>query len=285
MKYEKYRVTDDKFKIKDFDTGDTSGFKEKAAGVKHMAENNVKLGLLQDKLYAEGKNGVLIIFQAMDAAGKDGTIKHVFSGVNPQGINVFSYKQPNPVEASHDYLWRCMRNAPPRGKIAIFNRSYYEDVLIGKVHKLYEKSSLPDRCKDKNVIERRYKEINDYERYLYDNGITILKFFLCISKEEQERRFLSRIDDEAKNWKFSSSDMSERQHWDKYMDAYEKAINSTAAKHAPWFVIPADKKWYARAVISQIVVDTLKKIDPQFPEMPDGASADLQKCKEELLGE
>lgn len=282
MDVKKYRLTKGNFKVKDFETNESGHFKSKEDAVAHTAANLLKIGKYQDKLYAEGKNGLLIIFQAMDAAGKDGAVKHVFSSVNPQGVNVYSFKQPSVDEAAHDYMWRAMKNAPKRGSISIFNRSYYEDVLIAKVHKLYESQSLPKRCQDGKVIERRYKEIANFEKYLYDNGITIVKFFLNISKEEQKRRFLSRIEDETKNWKFSKSDMAERKYWDDYMDAYEKAINETATPYAPWYIIPGDKKWYARSVIAQVIADTLNEIDPKYPELAEEAKADLAACRVQL---
>lgn len=260
--------------------------KEDVAGKKAAREivagNIPHLQALQNALFAEGKNGVLIVFQAMDAAGKDSMVKHVFSGINPQGLDVYSFKTPSSEEAAHDYLWRVSRRVPPRGKIAIFNRSYYEDVLIARVHKLYKGQNLPARVLDGDIIGARYEQIRNFEEYLWQNGITILKFFLHISQEEQNARFLKRLDTPDKNWKFSAADMHEREYWDQYQRAYEIAINKTATKHCPWYVIPADKKWPSRAVVSQIVVDALKGIDPQYPELPKEMKREIMKYKEQL---
>lgn len=284
MDIKKYKFTgSDKLDIKGFDTSDTGKFANKEEVQSITEENLVLMEEYQDKLYAEGKNGVLIIFQAMDAAGKDGAVKHVFSGLNPQGVDVYSFKQPSNEELMHDYLWRAQKNIPLRGKIAIFNRSYYEDVLISKVHKLYKTQSLPDRCKEDNVIEKRYDQIRNYEEYLWENGITVVKFFLHISKDEQKKRFLERIDEKSKNWKFSKSDMLERQYWNDYQDAYEKAINETATEKCPWYVIPSDKKWFARMMISKIILNTLKEIDPQYPKLSTEAVKDLEECRKGLL--
>jgi len=250
-----------------------------------MANNTKKISELQDKLYAEGKFGVLIIFQAMDAAGKDGAIKHVMSGVNPQGVNVISFKQPSTRELSHDYLWRAALALPPRGKIAIFNRSYYEDVLIVKVHKLYEKQLLPDRMKNEDIINQRYKHIRDFEDYLWENGIITVKFFLHLSKEEQHRRFLKRLDRKDKNWKFSHGDITEREFWDEYQDAYKTAIQETATSRNPWYVVPADKKAYTRAVISEVLADVMNAIDPRYPEVSEQQKAELEECKKQLIKE
>lgn len=274
-----------KFHIDEFPTRETGKFKNKAEAVEQIAENLNILSQLQNKLYAENKEAVLIIFQAMDAAGKDGAIKHVMSGINPQGVVVHNFKQPSAEELDHDYLWRCVRALPERGNIGIFNRSYYEDVLVGKVHKLYLSQSLPDRCKTDDIFEKRYRQIRDFETYLWENGIRVVKFFLALSKEEQKKRFLDRIDDKSKNWKFSEADIRERAYWDDYQKAYEQAINATARKHAPWYVIPADKKWYSRLLISEIIVDVLRSIDPEYPTLPKGKDELLQVCKQQLLEE
>jgi len=250
-----------------------------------MKKNTKKISALQDKLYAEGKVGILIVFQAMDAAGKDGAIKHVMSGVNPQGVNVTSFKQPSSRELSHDYLWRAVLALPPRGKIAIFNRSYYEDVLIVKVHKLYEHQLLPDRMKNEDIISQRYKHIRDFEDYLWENGILTVKFFLHLSKDEQHRRFLKRLDRKDKNWKFSHGDLKEREYWDAYQDAYKIAIQETATDRNPWYVVPADRKAYTRAVISEVLVDVMRAIGPSYPEVSDQQKADLAECKEQLVKE
>ena len=236
-------------------------------------------------MYSEGKEGLVLIFQAMDAAGKDSTIKNVMSGLNPQGIDVYSFKQPSLEESAHSFMWRAAKKFPVRGKMAIFNRSYYEDVLVVKVHKLYENAKMPERCKHGDVIARRYEDIRNFEKYQYNNGYRIIKFFLNVSKEEQKKRFLERIDLKIKNWKFSASDVKERAYWDEYMKAYEMAINATAAKNSPWYIIPADKKWYARYLVSEAIVDVFKKIAPQYPTLPQSAQDNLHKDKELLLNE
>lgn len=240
---------------------------------------------LQDRLYAENKEAILIIFQAMDAAGKDGAIKHVISGINPQGVTVSNFKQPSSEELDHDYLWRAMRVLPARGDIGIFNRSYYEDVLVVKVHNLHETYQLPDRCKTDKLFKQRYQQINHFEKYLYQNGIRVVKIFLHLSKDEQKKRFLERIENPEKNWKFSQSDIEERTYWDDYQRAYEDAIRETSTKNAPWYIVPADKKWFARLLISQIIVNTLQEINPQYPELPAEKRALLGKCREQLLAE
>jgi PPK2 family polyphosphate:nucleotide phosphotransferase len=225
MNLKKYRFKGEKkFDSKGFDTSDTGELSSKEEALGLIEKNLKQMEAYQDKLYAERKNGVLILFQAMDAAGKDGAVKHIFSGLNPQGVDVYSFKQPSAEELMHDYLWRAHKVMPQKGKIAIFNRSYYEDVLIAKVHKLYLTQNLPNRCKDDDVIEKRYGQIRNFEEYLWENGITVLKFFLHISNGEQKKQFLERIEDKSKNWKFSKSDMLEREYWDDYQDAYEKAI-------------------------------------------------------------
>ena len=234
MDIKKYKVTGKKgFDFEGFDTKGKSGF-DSAEEIQNLINQNIeKISELQAKLYAEGKVAVLIIFQAMDAAGKDGAIKHVMSGINPQGVNVYSFKQPSAEELAHDYLWRAVKVLPERGKIAIFNRSYYEDVLIVKVHKLYEKMNLPDRCKGESVIEDRYRQIRNFEDYLWENGIVTVKFFLHMSEETQRKRFLQRIDEKDKNWKFSEGDINERKFWNAYQEAYQSAIEATASKTNP----------------------------------------------------
>ncbi len=251
-----------------------------------MAKNRELMAALQDKFYAHGKDSILILFQAMDAAGKDGMIKHVMSGLNPQGTQVTSFKEPSKEELNHDYLWRCMRALPERGKIGIFNRSYYEDVLIAKVHDLpFLQQKLPERCLKDDIWEKRYRQIGDFERYLSENGIIVLKFFLHVSKEEQKKRFLERIDNESKNWKFSSSDIAERQYWHSYQKAYEDAVNKTASDHAPWFVIPADAKWYARIAVSEIIIEALRFTKPDYPRLAAREYQMLDDCKRKLLSE
>jgi len=264
----KYKVTGKKgFDLDDFDTKDKGGFISVGDVQSAITQNVKKISALQAKLYAEGKVALLIIFQAMDAAGKDGAIKHVMSGINPQGVHVYSFKQPSAEELSHDYLWRAAKVLPERGKIAIFNRSYYEDVLIVKVHKLYEKLNLPDFCKNENTIENRYRQIRNFEDYLWENGIVTVKFFLHMSEETQRKRFLQRIDKKDKNWKFSEADINERGFWNDYQQAYKAAIEATATKNNPWYVVPADKKLYTRVVVSEILLDIMKTIDPQFPKI------------------
>ncbi len=273
-----------KIKIKDFPTKPDSKInKEKI--IKKTNDNLLKMEAFQDKLYSEGKEGLVLIFQAMDAAGKDSTIKNVMRGLNPQGIDVHSFKVPNSEEAAHDFLWRAAKRFPERGKVAIFNRSYYEDVLVVKVHKMYLDAKMPNRCKQGDVIAKRYEDIKNFEKYEYRNGYRIIKFFLNVSKDEQRKRFLERIDLKIKNWKFSASDVKERAYWDDYMRAYESAINATAAKESPWYIIPADKKWYARYLVSEAIVEMFKKIAPQYPVLPQDALDRLQSDKEILLNE
>lgn len=277
-------IGDKKIKLKNFSTKPSDDVnKEKI--IKKTQANLIKMGEYQDRLYSEGKEGLVLVFQAMDAAGKDSTIKHVMSGLNPQGIDVYSFKTPSSEESAHSYLWRAVKNFPTRGKMAIFNRSYYEDVLVVRVHKLYENAKLPNRCKHGDVISRRYEEIKNFEKYEYNNGYRIVKFFLNVSKEEQKERFLERIDLKMKNWKFSSSDVKERGYWDDYMIAYEDAINATASKNSPWYVLPADKKWYTRYLVSEAVLEVFRKIAPQYPTLPQEEQDRLQSDKELLLNE
>lgn len=273
------------FHVRDFDPADTNGFGDKQQAKARLAENVRKMAEWQDRFYAQDKEALLVIFQAMDSAGKDGAVKHVMSGLNPQGVRVASFKQPSAEELDHDYLWRVHKALPGRGEIGIFNRSYYEEVLVGKVHNLPFSQKLPARCLDGKLWERRYRQIRNYEEYLTENGITVLKFFLHISKEEQKERFLERIDDETKNWKFSAADVAERAHWDEYMDAYEQAINATASPNAPWYVIPADKKWFARLLISEILIHHLKKLNPQYPEVSQEQKRSLQEIRRQLAEE
>lgn len=286
MNFNKYTFSGDKIlSISEFNAGDTGPFKSKEEAVGKTQENLKKLEYLQDKLYAESKEAILIIFQAMDTAGKDGAIKHVMSGVNPQGIDVHSFKQPSAEELSHDYLWRVTKAMPQKGKITIFNRSYYEDVLVARVHKLYKNQNLPERCVTGDIIERRYAQINNLEKYLWENGIRIVKFFLNISKEEQKKRIIKRIDDKTKNWKFSESDIKERKCWDEYQRAYEDAINNTSTKHAPWHVIPSDKKWFSRFLISEVIADALEHINPQYPKLPEEKEEILKECRKQPMSE
>jgi len=274
-----------KISLSKFSTKDTSGIKSKDDAKKLLDKNIEKMIELQDKLYASDKYSLLLIFQAMDAAGKDSTIKHVMSGLNPQGTQVYSFKQPSKEEIDHGFLWRIQKAVPERGRIGIFNRSHYEEVLVVKVHDLLKYQQLPSELIDEKIWERRYEQINDFEKYLAENGTVVLKFFLNVSKDEQKERFLARIDDKTKNWKFSAADVEERKYWDQYQKAYEEAIASTSKKNAPWYIIPADKKWFARLLVSEIIVETLKNLDLQYPKLSDEQVAELQKCKERLMNE
>jgi PPK2 family polyphosphate:nucleotide phosphotransferase len=284
----RYRVEKGKdFRLKDYDPADTDQLSSEA---KEEAQSLLKKGIelmadLQDKLYAEDRWGVLLIFQAMDAAGKDSTIKHVMSGLNPQGVQVYSFKAPSAEDLDHDYLWRAAKCLPERGRIGIFNRSYYEEVLVVKVHpELLQSEKLPPKLITKDIWEQRYEDINNFEQYLANDGIVIRKFFLHVSKKEQKRRFLARLDDPHKNWKFSTADIKERAFWNDYQDAYEKMVQNTASEHAPWYVVPADNKWFTRLVVGAVVADTLTKIDPKYPKLDKDKLADLQKAKEMLTG-
>ena len=266
-------------------TDATNAFKSKEDSLDRLEKNIEKLDDLQSKLYAESKYGVIILIQAMDTAGKDGVIKHVMSGLNPQGTTVFSFKQPSSLELRHDYLWRANMHLPERGQIGIFNRSYYEDVLIVRVHDLIQHQNIPDKLITDGIWKDRYRQINDYEKYLSENGFIVIKLFLHISKEEQKQRLLDRIDDKAKNWKFSESDLKEREYWGKYMECYEKMIENTNTNHNPWYIIPADKKWFARLAVSEIIVKHLEKLDLAYPQLDSKQKAALEVCKKRLLEE
>lgn len=271
--------------LSEISTSDTGSFKSKE-DVKDILEKNIKkMSSLQNMLYAYDRYSLLIIFQAMDAAGKDGTIKHVMTGLNPQGTQVVSFKQPSATELDHDYLWRIHKNVPERGRIGIFNRSHYEEVLVVRVHDLIQDQRIPPSLINKEIWNTRYRDINDFEKYLYQNGIIILKFFLHISREEQKKRFLQRIDTPEKNWKFSASDINERKFWNKYQQAYGEAITSTSKKHAPWFIIPADSKWYMRYAVSEVIVETLEELDMSYPVTSKEQLAGLEECKKTLLKE
>ena len=259
---------------------------DKPAILAKTRENLAKIAQWQEKLYADGREGVVFVLQAMDAAGKDSTIKHAMASLNPQGVDVVSFKQPSQEELAHDYLWRAARALPPRGKIAIFNRSHYEDVLVVQVHELQNTYRIAKRClHDGHFFEKRYEQIRNCEEYLYENSYRVVKIFLNVSKKEQKKRFLERIDDEAKNWKFSAGDLKEREHWDEYQKLYEKAINATATPHSPWFVLPADRKWYTRYLVSEVVLQTLEACAPEYPELPEKDKANLAACKAALLAE
>lgn len=278
-----YRVKDSKgFRLKDTDPADTGEFKseqkkESREWLQHSVE---RLSQLQEKLYAQDHWSLLLIIQAMDTAGKDGTIKHVMSGVNPQGCEVHSFKAPSSEELNHDYLWRTTKALPERGRIGIFNRSYYEEVLAVRVHsELLAKERIPASLLSKEIWKERYKDINAFERYLTRNGVAIRKFFLHISPEEQRTRLLQRLEDPDKNWKFSLADVHERRYWDNYMEAYEEMIRHTGNKHAPWFVVPADNKWFTRMVVAAAVIDALEDMDLAFPKVDALKRKELQEVR------
>ncbi len=275
--------------VSEFDTHFTGDLTKQEAGAL-LAEDIEKLSALQGKLYAQDRYSVLVIFQAMDAAGKDGTIKHVMSGINPQGCQVYSFKQPSAEELDHDYLWRINRCLPERGRIGIFNRSQYEGVLIAKVHpEIILSNKLPGVTSLEDVTpkfwKKRYRQINDYERYLTENGTIVIKFFLNVSKDEQKRRFLARLEDEAKNWKFSTSDLKERSYWDDYMKAYSDMLTHTSTEDAPWYVIPADNKWFMRYAVGRILCERMGELDLHYPEMPVEARHKIDDFKKALLDE
>lgn len=249
-----------------------------------LAESRKQLDAAQELLYASDTHSVLLIFQAMDAAGKDGTIRHVMSGVNPQGCQVHSFKSPSAEDLDHDYLWRSMKVLPNRGNIGIFNRSYYEETLVVRVHpEFLARQKLPAELITKDIWKQRFSDIRNFERYLANNGIAVCKFFLHVSKKEQKRRFLERLETPDKNWKFSAADMAERGYWDQYQDAYEDMIQNTAAKHAPWYVVPADNKWFTRVVVASAVIDTLAALDLEYPKVGDDKLKELAAAKKVLL--
>ena len=284
-----YCVTDNKkFRLQDFDPDDTGKATSEDKGrAKELLETGVQtLAELQDVLYAQDRWAVLLIFQAMDAAGKDGAIKHVMSGINPQGCQVYSFKGPSAEDLDHDYLWRCVKCLPERGRIGIFNRSYYEETLVVRVHpELLSKQKIPPQLVTKNIWEERYHDIRHFEHYLTRNGVVIRKFFLHVSREEQMKRFLERIDNPAKNWKFSSADSRERGFWKEYMEAYEDMICNTATDYAPWYVVPADNKWFTRVVVAAAVIDALASLDLQYPEVTKAQLNELAAAKEALTAQ
>ena len=281
-----FRVTDGKdFRLKHFDPADTLDLKsEDKPKAKEALQNGIELlAVLQDKLYAQDRWSVLLIFQAMDAAGKDGAIKHVMSGINPQGCQVFSFKAPTSEDLDHDYMWRCLKRLPERGRIGIFNRSYYEETLVVRVHEeILKKQKLPEKLVTKHIWDERFQDIRNIEKYLSRNGTIVRKFFLHVSKDEQKKRFLERIDNPDKNWKFSSTDAKERGHWDDYMKAYEDMIRNTATKDSPWYVIPADNKWFTRLVVAAAVIDTLASLDLEYPEVDEAKLKELAEAKKLL---
>jgi len=283
---EPFRVTSGKdFRLADCDPGDTLRFgsEDKPRAQDALRKGVQYLAALQDKLYAQDRWSVLLVFQAMDAAGKDSAIKHVLSGVNPQGCHVTSFKAPSAEELDHDYLWRCMKALPERGRIGIFNRSYYEEVLIVRVHEaLLAGQKLPPRLVTSKIWKNRFEDICSYERYLARNGTLILKFFLNVSKDEQKKRFLERLDDPDKNWKFELGDVRERGHWDDYMAAYQDMIRHTASAHAPWYVVPADNKWFTRVVVAAAIIEGLSSLDLAYPRVDDAKREELAVARDAL---
>ncbi len=286
---EPFRITNGKsFRLKDIDPGDTLHLQsEDKPRAKEVLANGVQLlAELQDMLYAQDRWSALIILQAMDAAGKDGAIKHIMSGVNPQGCQVHSFKAPSPEDLDHDYLWRCMKLLPNRGNMGIFNRSYYEETLVVRVHQEFlAKQKLPPELVTKNIWNERFQDIRNFESYLTRNGIIVRKFFLHVSKDEQERRFMERIENSEKNWKFSSSDIKERGYWNDYMNAYEDMIRNTATKEAPWYVVPADNKWFTRLVVAAAIIDALDSLDLHYPKVDKQKLDELAEARKTLLNE
>ena len=282
-----FRVTDGKqFRLKDWDPGDTRGFKSREKAQEALTQGIARLLEDQDKLYAQDRWALLLIFQAMDAAGKDSTIKHVMSGVNPQGCQVSSFKAPSAEELDHDFMWRTTRRLPERGQIGIFNRSYYEEVLVVRVHpEILAKQRLPEKLVTKDIWKERYEDINTFERYLTRNGTVIRKFFLHVSKEEQKQRFLERLAESEKNWKFSLQDVIEREHWDAYMQAYEDMIRSTSTEAAPWYVVPADHKWFTRVVVAEVIADTLESLNLTYPKVDAEKKKELEAARTLLKAE
>jgi PPK2 family polyphosphate:nucleotide phosphotransferase len=281
-----YRVDGGRFRMRDHDPGETRGFASKDKAERWLAKGVARLSALQEKLYAQDRWAVLLVFQAMDAAGKDSVIKHVMSGINPQGCEVFSFKAPSSEDLDHDYLWRTARCLPQRGRIGIFNRSYYEEVLVVRVHpEILARQKLPPKLVTKRIWQERFADIAAHERYLARNGVLILKFFLHVSQGEQKKRFLERLDLPEKNWKFSAADVKERASWRRYMRAYEEMIRATAAPHAPWFVVPADKKWFTRLVVSAAIAEAMEKLDLAFPVVDAAQKKELAAARRALVAE
>jgi PPK2 family polyphosphate:nucleotide phosphotransferase len=282
-----YRIVDGAgFHLKHLDPKDTGPLtaEDKPSAKEALETGRAALSRLQDMLYAQDRWAVLLIFQAMDAAGKDGAIKHVMSGINPQGCQVASFKSPSAEELDHDFLWRCQRHLPERGRIGIFNRSYYEEVLVVRVHpEFLERQRLPPSLVDKKIWQHRYQDICAFERYLARNGVLILKFFLHVSREEQKRRFLERLDTPEKNWKFSAADTAERQHWKEYQNAYQDMIRATATPWAPWYVVPADQKWFTRTVVADAMIDAMASLDLQYPQVDKAKLGDLVAARKMLV--
>jgi len=284
MKIDSYKVEENsELKISSFSTNETGGAITKDEAKEKLALNIEKMSKLQEMLYAHNKYSLLIVLQAMDAAGKDSLIKNVMSGLNPQGTQVYSFKQPSTEELDHGFLWRIQKAVPERGKIGIFNRSHYEEVLVVRVHNIVQKQQLPDEIKNSGDIwQNRFEQIRNYEKYLYENGTRIVKIFLNVSKEEQAKRFLERLEDPAKNWKFSAGDLEERKYWNTYMNCYEDAISSTSTKYAPWYIVPANKKWYTRLVVSEIIIETLENMNLFFPEMSEEHKKNIELYIEQI---
>jgi PPK2 family polyphosphate:nucleotide phosphotransferase len=277
-----------KFRLKDYDPADTSKFTsaDKPRAKEALTIGTEAMAELQDMLYAQDRWSVLLIFQAMDAAGKDGAIKHVMSGVNPQGCQVYSFKAPTSEDLDHDYLWRCIKCMPERGRIGIFNRSYYEETLVVRVHKeILENQKLPPSLIHKNIWDERFEDIRNFEKYLTRNGVIIRKFFLNVSREEQKKRFMERLDHPEKNWKFSAADVKERGYWDKYMDAYQEMIRNTSTPECPWYVVPADNKWYTRIVIAAAIIEALGSLNLHYPKVNAAMREELRLAREKLIGE
>lgn len=283
MNTEKYLVKEKKkLNLYDVPTSYNGKLEKKEVKEVLIPENIKKIREYQERLYAENNQALLIVLQAMDAAGKDSLIKHIMTGVNPQGTKVVSFKKPSENELDHDYLWRVAKNLPPRGEIGIFNRSHYEDVLVSRVHKLVLDQPFPKNLVTKDIWENRFEEINNFEEYLSNNGIKIVKFFLHVSKDEQKERLMERIDRPEKNWKFASSDITEREYFDDYMKAYADMLINTSTKKAPWYIVPADRKWFSRYLVSEVIVEKLKEMDPQFPELSKEELDSLDKWKKIL---
>ena len=276
-----YAIQDgDKFHLKDFNPGDTGHFRSSEEAEELLQKGILKLEELQTKLYAQRRWGILLIFQAMDAAGKDSTIKHVMSGVNPQGCQFYSFKAPSPEELDHDYMWRTSCRLPERGKIGIFNRSYYEEALVVRVHpEILANERVPPELMTKRIWKERFQDIHGFERYLGRNGLVVRKFFLHVSKKEQKKRLLARVDEANKNWKFSLADIGERDYWNDYMQAYEDVIRHTATKNAPWYVVPADNKWYMRLIVASAVVQTLETLNLAYPSLDAKMRKELQEAR------
>jgi len=282
-----FRITNGQgFRLKNFDPGDTCGLKDRGQASELLQQGTEWLAQEQDMLYAQDRWSLLLVFQAMDAAGKDSTIKHVMSGVNPQGCQVFSFKQPSREDLSHDFMWRYSKSLPERGRIGIFNRSYYEEVLIVRVHKeILKQQKIPQPLVGKRIWDERLADIAHVEDYLTRQGVIILKFFLQVSREKQKKRFMKRLDTPEKNWKFSASDVHERKFWGDYMRAYEETIRATASKHAPWFVVPADKKWFTRLVVAAAIVEAVEQLDLTYPKVDAEKRKELAKMRAALARE